>query len=229
VTDSTTTAAAAGGLPTLEPLLALDRVRIRGRAGILIDRFDLRLSAGESIALMGPSGCGKSLLLRVAAGLDRPDGGSRRAAEFVRPGFVFQEGGLLRNVTVEENLRLPLYYRGVSSAAAHAAAHAALEEFGVGGVAHERPSELLNETRILVQMARAAVLGANLIFLDDPFPLLAETAENRVVRWIASRLEKSELALMMTAVEPASIPQLLVPRVVQLGGRSTREDVELES
>jgi len=227
VTNATT--AAAPTLPALEALLALDRVRIRGRAGILIDRFDLTLSAGESVALMGPSGCGKSLLLRVAAGLDRPDGGSRRAAAFLRPGFVFQEGGLLRNVTVAENLRLPLYYRGAGYAAAHAAAIAALEEFGVAGIAHERPSELLNETRILVQMARAAALQANLIFLDDPFPLLAETAESRVVRWIASRLEKSELALMMTAVEPVSIPQLLAPRVVPLGGRSTREDVELDS
>jgi ABC-type nitrate/sulfonate/bicarbonate transport system ATPase subunit len=227
VTDAAGVAARTAPEPL--PLLALDRVRIRGRAGILIDRFDLTLAAGESVALMGPSGCGKSLLLRVAAGLDRPDGGSRRAAESLRPGFVFQEGGLLRNVTVEENLRLPLYYRGVGSAAAHAAAHTALDEFGVGGVAHARPSELLNETRILVQMARAAALQANLIFLDDPFPLLAETAESRVVRWIASRLEKSELALMMTAVEPVSIPQLLVPRVVPLGGRSTREDVELDS
>jgi ABC-type nitrate/sulfonate/bicarbonate transport system ATPase subunit len=227
VTDAAGVAARTAPEPL--PLLALDRVRIRGRAGILIDRFDLTLAAGESVALMGPSGCGKSLLLRVAAGLDRPDGGSRRAAESLRPGFVFQEGGLLRNVTVEENLRLPLYYRGVGSAAAHAAAHTALDEFGVGGVAHARPSELLNETRILVQMARAAALQANLIFLDDPFPLLAETAESRVVRWIASRLEKSELALMMTAVEPVSIPQLLAPRVVPLGGRSTREDVELDS
>ena len=213
--------------PAPAPLLELERVRIRGRAGVLIERFDLALSAGESVALMGPSGCGKSLLLRVAAGLDRPDAGNRRASDASRAGFVFQEGGLLRNVTVEENLRLPLYYRGIGYAAARGQALAALEEFGVADFAEERPSELLNETRILVQLARAAALGANLIFLDDPFPLLAQTAEMRVARWLAAGLETSRLAVMMTAVEPQSVPQSLSPVVVSLGGRTTREDVDI--
>jgi len=214
-------------------LLELERVRIRGRAGVLIEGFDLTLRAGESVALMGPSGCGKSLLLRVAAGLDCPDAGERRASDAARAAFVFQEGGLLRNVTVEENLRLPLYYRGVGSAAAREAALAALAEFGVAESADERPSELLNETRILVQIARAAAVDANLIFLDDPFPLLALPAETRVARWLAVGLEESRLAVMMTAVEPQSVPQNLSAsmgmKTVQLGGRMTLEDVDVDS
>lgn len=226
MTAEAATAAARSGP---EPLLALDRVRIRGRAGVLIERFDLELRAGDSVALMGPSGCGKSLLLRVAAGLDRPDAGERRASEASRAGFVFQEGGLLRNVTVEENLRLPLYYRGVPYGEAREAARAALAEFGVAEFADERASELLNETRILVQLARAASLGANLLFLDDPFPLLALPAETRVARWLAAGLEDSRLALMMTAVEPQSVPQHLSPRIVQLGGRMTLEDVDVDA
>ena len=212
------------------PLLELEGVRIRGRAGVLIERFDMTLRAGESVALIGPSGCGKSLLLRVAAGLDRPEAGERRASDAMRAGFVFQEGGLLRNVTVEENLRLPLYYRGLGYGAARKAVLAALAEFGVAGFADERPSELLNETRILVQLARAAALGANLIFLDDPFPLLAQTADARVGRWLAAGLEESKLAVMMTAVEPQSVPQILTAsmRVVLLGGRTTLEDVDVD-
>lgn len=208
------------------PLLELEGIRIRGRAGVLIERFDMTLRPGESVALMGPSGCGKSLLLRVAAGLDRPDAGERRASDAGRAGFVFQEGGLLRNVTVEENLRLPLYYRGLGYVAAQKAALEALGEFGVAEFAGERPSELLNETRILVQLARAFALSANLIFLDDPFPLLALNAETRVARWLAAGLAESRLAVMMTAVELQSVPQHLSPRIVLLGGRMTREDVD---
>jgi putative ABC transport system ATP-binding protein len=218
--------ARASGTP--DPLLVLDRVRIRGRDGVLIDRFDLELAPGQAVALMGPSGCGKSLLLRVAAGLDRPDAGERRASESLRAGFVFQEGGLLRNVTVEENLLVPLYYsrRGLGQSAARQTALAALERFGVAGVAGERPGDLLNETRILVQIARAAALEANLLFLDDPFPLLAVPAETRVARWIAAGLAESRLAVMMTAVEPQSVPRDLSPVVVPLGARVTREDVD---
>jgi putative ABC transport system ATP-binding protein len=210
-----------------DPLLVLDRIRIRGREGILVDRFDLELAAGQSVALMGPSGCGKSLLLRVAAGLDRADAGERRASDSLRAGFVFQEGGLLRNVTVEENLVVPLYYRGLGQSAARQTALTALDRFGVAGVAGERPGELLNETRILVQVARAAALEANFLFLDDPFPLLALPAETRVARWIAEGLAESRLAVMMTAVESQSVPQGLSPVVVPLGGRVTREDVDV--
>jgi len=228
-------------------MLALEGVRIRGRDAVLIDGFCLSLSAGEFVALMGPSGCGKSLLLRVAAGLDRPDAGDRvclPAATMVATGatsatstagasragasriaFVFQEGGLLRNVTVAENLRLPLYYRGLGHAAARDAAEAALEEFGVAAFADERPSELLNETRILVQLARAAALDASLLFLDDPFPLLALPAETRVARWISDRLQAGSLAVMMSAVEPQSVPQIpgIRVRVVDIGGPLVRE------
>ena len=217
---------AAAAVTTPDPLLALERIRIRGRDGILIDGFDLELSAGQSVALMGPSGCGKSLLLRVAAGLDRPDAGERRASDTLRAGFVFQEGGLLRNVTVEENLMVPLYYRGLGQSAARQTALTALDRFGVAAVAGERPGALLNETRILVQIARAAALEANFLFLDDPFPLLALPAETRVARWIAAGLAESSLAVMMTAVEPQSVPEALSPVVVPLGGRVTREDVD---
>lgn len=207
------------------PLLALEGVSIRARGAVLIDGLDLELSAGEFVALLGPSGCGKSLLLRVAAGLDRPDTGERRlfatgSASAPRAAFVFQEGGLLRNVTVLENLRLPLYYRGLGYGAAGEAAVAALEEFGVAAVADERPSELLNETRVLVQFARAAALQADLLFLDDPFPQLAQPAEARVVRWLVAGLEKSKLAVMMTAVEPKSVPSIPGRRIIELGARA---------
>ena len=200
------------------PLLSLEGVRIVARCGVLVENFDLALSAGESAVLVGPSGCGKSTLLRVAAGLERPDAG-RRTVTAERPAFVFQEGGLLRNVTVLENLRLPLYYskRGIGSAEAGEAAVAALEEFGIAHVADARPSELLNETRVLAQFARAAALDADLLFLDDPLPNIAQTAEAVVGRWLARRLEERRLAVMMTGVDSQSVPPIPTIRVVEIG------------
>lgn len=208
--------AEAGGAPAV---LVLDGVRIRARGEILVDGFDFRLASGEAAALVGPSGCGKSLLLRVAAGLERPDAGERRVAAS-RAAFVFREGGLVRNVTVAENLRLPLYYRGLGDAAARDAAASALEMFGVAGAAEERPSELLNETRILVQFARAAALETDLLFLDEPFPQLSRTAAARVERWLGDEVEKGGLAVMMTGVEPQSVPQIptRVVDLAELGG-----------
>ena len=218
----TARAVSAAASPT--PLLALEGVRVRApRGAVLVERFDLDLAAGESAALVGASGCGKTLLLRVAAGLDRPDAGERRVSGSAsRSAFVFQEGGLLRNVTVLENLRLPLYYRGIGSRAAGDAALAALEKFGVAAVADERPGGLLNETRILVQCARAAAMEADLLFLDEPFPQLSRHATGRVARWLEDELATGRRAVLMTGVDPESVPSFPGGRFRAIGlGRLT--------
>ena len=199
-----------------EPVLALEGVRIRARGAVLIDRFDFSLGAGEAAALVGPSGCGKTLLLRVAAGLDRPEAGERRVAAS-RIGFVFQQGGLVRNITVAENLRLPLYYQGLGLAAARETAATALEEFGLGRFADQRPGELLAETRLLAQFARAAALSTDLLFLDEPFSLISRAATARLERWLAREVGRRRMAVMMTGVERQAIPQMPT-RILELEG-----------
>ena len=106
----------------------------------LVDELDFRLAAGEAAAFVGPPGCGKALLLRVAAGLDRPAAAGERHIAPCRCAFVFQKGGLISNVTVEENLLLPLYYQGLNHAAARDRASAALEDFGLNAVARSCPA-----------------------------------------------------------------------------------------
>lgn len=203
-----------------EPVLTLRGVCIAARGVVLVDRFDLSLAAGQAAAIVGPSGCGKTLLLRVAAGLDRPEAGERRAAAS-RISFVFQEGGLVRNITVEENVLLPLVYRGHSESAARERAAAALEIFGLGAVAGQRPGELLNEMRLLAQFARSAALEADLLFLDEPFAQLSRAAAARVEPWLAHEVEAGRLAVMMTAVERHGVPQIPT-RVLELGGPGER-------
>jgi ABC-type nitrate/sulfonate/bicarbonate transport system ATPase subunit len=178
--------------------------------------LSVRLSPGEAVAAVGPPGCGKTALMRFAAGLDRPEEGRRQSAA-ERIAFVFQQGGLVRNITVEDNLLLPLYYRGLSAAEAAERAGAALESFGLAPVAGQRPGGLVNETRLLVQFARAAALGADLVFVDEAFSQLSRPSAAKAERWLAGELGKGCLAVMMTAVEGQAVPQLPT-RILELPG-----------
>jgi NitT/TauT family transport system ATP-binding protein len=199
--------------------LTLKGVRIAARGAILVDRFDFSLEAGEAAALVGPPGCGKTRLLRLAAGLDRPEEGERHVAAS-RSSFVFQSGGLVRNITVEENLLLPLYYLGLGYPAARKRAVAALEDFGLSAVADQRPGELLNETRLLAQFARAAALDSDLLFLDEPFSQLSRPVAARVEHWLKGEVGKGRLAVMMTGVERQAVPHIPT-RILELSGSGT--------
>lgn len=209
---------------TPPPLLTLTSVRIAAGGATLVDELDFRLAAGEAAAFVGPPGCGKARLLRVAAGLDRPAAGERHVAP-CRCAFVFQKGGLISNVTVEENLLLPLYYQGLKHAAARDRASAALEDFGLSAVARQLPGKLLDETRLAVQFARAAALDVDLLFLDEPFPHFSRPTAARVEQWLHSGVGAGKLAVLMTGAERDAVPHLPT-RCLELDGpgRSGRRD-----
>ena len=145
--------------------------------------LDLAIAPGEFLAITGPSGSGKSTLLNILGLLDRPDGGEYRLenepvqalsethAARIRNrkiGFVFQAFHLLPSKTAIENIALPLFYRGVSTAQANAQAEAVLTQLGLAAWANHRPAQLSGGQSQRVAIARALVADPAVLLADEP-------------------------------------------------------------
>ena len=142
----------------------------------VIEHMDLRVAAGEFLAILGPSGCGKSTLLRMIARLSPPDGG-RISVEPEKPfqtSFVFQDAHLLPWRTVLENAALPLELMGVDRDERHRRAEEALSQVGLAGALSRYPAQLSGGMRMRVSLARALVTSPRLLLLDEPFAALDE-------------------------------------------------------
>ncbi|MBO3751930.1 ABC transporter ATP-binding protein [Streptosporangiaceae bacterium NEAU-GS5] len=144
---------------------------------------DLRVDAGEVLAVMGPSGSGKSTLLHCLAGILRPDSGEvwfadqrldrlserdrtrLRRREF---GFVFQFGQLVPELPAAANVALPLLLAGERRRDAYRSAAGLLDRLGLAGLAARRPGELSGGQAQRVAVARALVARPRVIFADEP-------------------------------------------------------------
>lgn len=144
---------------------------------------DISLDPGEIVAVMGASGSGKSTLLHVLAGLLRPDAGSveldgrridhlsdkeRSELRLRRFGFVFQFGDLVPELTVVENVELPLRLTGVGRRPARSRALDVLADLAVGEVAGRRVSEVSGGQAQRAAVARALVHSPAVVLADEP-------------------------------------------------------------
>ncbi|APW47113.1 ABC transporter ATP-binding protein [Rhodoferax antarcticus] len=144
---------------------------------------DLTIEAGEFVAIMGPSGSGKSTAMNTLGCLDTPTTGeylfngvhveklSRDQRALLRRnylGFVFQGFNLLARTSAQENVELPLLYRGEPAKQRHAAAKKALESVGLGGWEHHTPAELSGGQQQRVAIARAIVTEPAVLLADEP-------------------------------------------------------------
>lgn len=129
----------------------------------VLDQFSLELSDSGLTALTGPSGCGKTTLLRVLAGLERPDAGTVEGIDPARTAVLFQEDRLLPWRTAEQQIAdvLPRERRG------EAADWLAFAE--LGGEGRTRPAALSGGMARRLALARCAALGGSLLLLDEPF------------------------------------------------------------
>lgn len=137
--------------------------------------LDLRIADGEFLALLGASGCGKTTLLRLIAGLDRPDEGEIRLASTAQAkAYVFQDACLLPWRRVLDNVALPLELGGVPRAERQAIARRLIQTVGLKAAMERFPEELSGGMKMRVSLARALVTEPRLLLLDEPFAALDE-------------------------------------------------------
>jgi len=169
------------------PLIQLSQVtKVYGQGATALQALkgvDLRIQAGEFVAIMGPSGSGKSTAMNMLGCLDTPTTGSylfngahveqlsRDQRALLRRrylGFVFQGFNLLARTSAQENVELPLLYRGEGTKQRHAAAQKALVSVGLAGWEHHTPAELSGGQQQRVAIARAIVTEPTVLLADEP-------------------------------------------------------------
>ena len=148
-----------------------------------LDNIDITIEAGELVSIMGPSGCGKSTLLSIIGLLDEPSEGSvalggetidryedRRLAKLRNEtlGFVFQSFHLIPDLSVLDNVEIPLLYRRQATRERRRQATAALERVGLGSRLHHYPSQLSGGQQQRVAIARAIVGEPHILLADEP-------------------------------------------------------------
>jgi putative ABC transport system ATP-binding protein len=204
-----------------QPLIRLRSVKKvygQGQAALLALRgIDLDVSAGEFVAVMGPSGSGKSTVMNTLGLLDTPTSGeylfhgahvehltrdqrARLRRRYL--GFVFQGFNLLARTSAQENVELPLLYRGESAKARRDAAAKALASVGLTGWEHHTPAELSGGQQQRVAIARAIVTEPAVLLADEPTGNL-DTQRSKEIMELLWRLNIDRgITVLMVTHEP---------------------------
>lgn len=183
---------------------------------VALNKLSFDVKEGEFVAIMGPSGCGKSTLLNILGLLDDPDGGSfvfngtevsgfnerkRAALRKHNIGFVFQSFNLIDELTVFENVELPLIYTGVKPADRKARVHEVLEKMQIMHRRNHFPQQLSGGQQQRVAVARAVVNNPKLILADEPTGNLDSSNGNEVMDLLTELNEQGTTIIMVTHSE----------------------------
>jgi putative ABC transport system ATP-binding protein len=178
-----------------------------------LNNVNLEVQEGEYVAVMGPSGCGKSTLLNVLGMIDKPSSGeyhflgeevgrySERQRANIRKaniGFVFQSFNLIDELTVYENVELPLLYLGYSSSERKKRVHEVLEQIELMARKNHFPQQLSGGQQQRVAVSRAIVARPKLILADEPTGNLDSAHGEEVMRLIGELHETGTTIVMVT-------------------------------
>ncbi len=212
-----------------------DEVETHALAGIHLD-----LKKGEYVSINGPSGCGKSTLLSILGLLDTPTGGtyilnnqsvanlnlSQRARIRNREvGFIFQAFNLIGDLTVYENVELPLTYRGMPSAERKKRVNDALERVGMAHRTKHFPSQLSGGQQQRVAVARAVVGEPSILLADEPTGNLDST-NGEAVMDLLRELHRGGATICMVTHDPR-YAQYAERTISLFDGRIVEEKVEV--
>ena len=179
--------------------------------------IDLRVGAGEFVAVMGPSGCGKSTCMNILGCLDVPSSGhyyfegmdvgaldvnQRALLRRHKLGFVFQGYNLLNRTSALENVELPLIYQGLSAGERRRRAQEALASVGLADWARHTPAELSGGQQQRVAMARAVVTHPAVLLADEPTGNLDSTRSREIMDLLTRFNRERGLTIVMVTHEP---------------------------
>jgi putative ABC transport system ATP-binding protein len=201
--------------------------------------IDLDIHAGEFVAIMGPSGSGKSTAMNVLGCLDTPTTGdylfkgahvealqrdqrARLRRRYL--GFVFQGFNLLARTSAQENVELPLLYRGDSALQRRTAANKALQAVGLGGWEQHTPSELSGGQQQRVAIARAIATEPAVVLADEPTGNLDSQRSHEIMALLLALNRDHGITVLMVTHE--SDMAAYAHRMVHfLDGRIARDEV----
>jgi putative ABC transport system ATP-binding protein len=188
-----------------------DEVETHALSGIHLD-----IKTGEYISIAGPSGCGKSTLLSILGLLDSPSDGSytlnghpvtslnlseRARIRNREVGFIFQSFNLIGDLTVYENVELPLTYRGMSASDRKKKATDALERVGMAHRAKHLPSQLSGGQQQRVAVARAVAGEPSILLADEPTGNL-DSSNGEAVMGLLRELHRGGATICMVTHDP---------------------------
>lgn len=181
-----------------------------------LNNINLAIAAGEFVAIMGPSGCGKSTLLSILGMLDSPNSGQylfqgsdisghneRQLAELRKSqlGFVFQSFNLIDELTVFQNVELPLQYQGVHKAERKQQVEAILKRMQIDHRADHLPLQLSGGQQQRVAVARALVINPTVILADEPTGNLDSKNSDEVMQMLRQLNQEGTTVVMVTHSE----------------------------
>lgn len=181
-----------------------------------LNKVNLEIKEGEFVSIMGPSGCGKSTLLNILGLLDNPTDGEfhflghevsgyneRQRADLRKEnlGFVFQSFNLIDELTVFENVELPLLYLKMGSADRKKKVNKVLEKMGIGHRSNHFPQQLSGGQQQRVAVSRAVVSEPKIIMADEPTGNLDSSHGDEVMKNLVD-LNKQGTSIIMVTHSP---------------------------